>query len=364
MIDSARAPAVMHESLCRFAPCLADDASAGPFDDDCIARIDCTDVDELTEQIRDWTAEFSQLSPGAFAASGLMVPLGSMLVGAATFSGSLLQRGTPPVGCLSIVLPGRGCDRFVCCGRDLMEGQCMVLGAGANAEAVSRGTSVVVAVSVGNDAWQSASDWVAECSVALGRRVLRRTPGIDWTESVLDGVAWILDAFVKYPQRAKSRAASASMSDLMLVRLHDLADTAAQPRNSRREHNRRRIAVARARSFIHENLTSPIRLSELCTHAHAQARSLEYGFQEIVGMSPVSYIRTLRLNRVHRLLRSKDTAERTITEIALDCGFWHLSQFAVDYRRFFGESPSAVQRPAPDTRLSRSHATQPQSVLC
>lgn len=339
-----------HEIVRRLGSRLKSNSNAGRFDDGCIARIDCTDVDQLTEQIRDWQAEYAQLSPGAFAATGIMVPLGSVLVSSITFSGSLLHRATPPVGCHSIVLRGHGCERFECCGRDLMEGECFVLGAGAEGEALSRGLSTAVTVSVGDNIWHEASHWVGECSEALGKGIQGRTPGTDWTASVLDGVVWIIDAFIRHPRQAKSPEARASMEDLMLIRLRDLAGTPPQPRNDRREHNRRRIAVSRARSFIHENLTSPIRLSELCTHAHAQARSLEYGFQDIVGMSPVSYIRTLRLNRVHRLLRSRDTTQRTITEIALDCGFWHLSQFAVDYRRFFGESPSAVHRPAPGAR--------------
>lgn len=338
------------ETVCRRGSHLEKYSNAGRFDDGCIARIDCTDVDQLTEQIRDWQAEYAQLRPGAIAARGLMVPLGSVLVSSIAFRGSLLHRATPPRGCHSLVLQGRGCERFVCCGRDLLEGECVVLGARAEGEALSRGRSVVVTVSVADDTWQAASPWLGECSSAIGSGAQHRTPGTDWTASVLEGVAWIIDAFTKYPQRAKSPEACASMAELMLVRLRDLADTEAQPRNDRREHNRRRIAVSRARSFIHENLTSPIRLSELCAHAHAQARSLEYGFQEIVGMSPVSYIRTLRLNRVHRLLRSREWTQRTITEIALDCGFWHLSQFAVDYRRFFGESPSAVHRPSPGAR--------------
>ena len=92
------------------------------------------------------------------------------------------------------------------------------------------------------------------------------------------------------------------------------------------------------------NLTEPIRLSDLCKHAHAQARSLEYGFHEVVGVSPIAYIRATRLHRARRLLRSTAVRTRSISEIALDCGFWHLSQFAVDYKLLFAESPSVTFR--------------------
>lgn len=340
-----RGPGMSSPQSWRTAP---DPSIAGgrPFADDCVAHIHCTDIDELTAQIRDWKAEYVQLSPGAFAATGLMIPLGSVLVSLATFSGSLLHRATPPAGCSSIVLQGRGSDRFLFRGRSLQEGECLVLCAGAQGEAVSRDKSVVVTVSVSDEIWHAASYWAGECSLSIQKGVRLRTPGAGWTASVLQGIEWIIDAVVGHPQYPRSREVHASMADLMLARLSRSADTTARAGNDRHERIHRRIAVERARDFIHENLANPIRLSDLCLHARAQARSLEYGFQEIFGMSPVSYIRTLRLNRVHHLLLCTDTAQRTITEIALDCGFWHLSQFATDYRKFFGESPSVAHRRA------------------
>jgi AraC-like DNA-binding protein len=51
----------------------------------------------------------------------------------------------------------------------------------------------------------------------------------------------------------------------------------------------------------------------------------------------------VRLNHVRRRLLSPEWKSRTISRIALDCGFWHLSQFAADYRRMFGETPSATR---------------------
>jgi AraC-like DNA-binding protein len=223
-----------------------------------------------------------------------------------------------------------------------MDDQCLVLCTGTDVEAVSRGESVIVTASVNDDAWHAASHWAGASSLAVGKGVRVRTPGKNWSASARARMEWIVDAYVRHTEGVQRPEVRASMADLMLACLSDSADTATQPRNDRREHIHQRFAVQRACNFIHDHLANPIRLSELCASAHAQARSLEYGFQEIFGMSPVSYIRTLRLNRAHRLLRSRNTAQRTITEIALDCGFWHLSQFAVDYKILFGESPSVT----------------------
>jgi AraC-like DNA-binding protein len=110
--------------------------------------------------------------------------------------------------------------------------------------------------------------------------------------------------------------------------------------------SRRRMAVERVRRFIHEHLAETMTLAELCQQAHLQARSLEYGFRDLVGLSPFKYIKMLRLAEVRRRLQTSNAAERSVSELALDCGFCHLSQFAADYKRVFLESPSATRRAA------------------
>ncbi len=107
----------------------------------------------------------------------------------------------------------------------------------------------------------------------------------------------------------------------------------------------RRAAVRIAREFIHSRLSEPLRLSELCRHANLKIRSLEYGFREVTGLTPVAYIRSLRLNAVRKALQQVEPGpQRSISEIATDVGFWHLSQFASDYRRLFGETPTETRR--------------------
>ena len=108
--------------------------------------------------------------------------------------------------------------------------------------------------------------------------------------------------------------------------------------------NRRAKCIEQARRYIHANLEGALRISNICEAAGVRSRTLEYGFRELLGVSPLSYIKALRLNHVYRLLLSPESAGRTITTIALDSGFCHLSQFAADYHKFFGESPSITRR--------------------
>jgi AraC-like DNA-binding protein len=239
---------------------------------------------------------------------------------------------------------GPGSDPVLFRGSALSKDQCVVLDTGAEAELVSHGQFFGTAIAVSNDAWQAASHWLGDRSTAAENRAHLESPGMQWIESVQADANTILDACIRYPEGAMSSSVGIAMEELVLASLTASKDCTRRPSDNRSQRARRRIAVQRARAYIDENLANPIRLSEVCAHARAQARSLEYGFHEMLGITPVSYIKAVRLNRVRRLLLSSVLAERTITEIALDCGFWHLSQFSMDYKIFFGESPSVTGR--------------------
>jgi len=139
----------------------------------------------------------------------------------------------------------------------------------------------------------------------------------------------------------------------MLVWLRATMSDAEHPDSEVPALPRRRLAVERVRRFIHDHLAESLTLAELCQHAHLQARSLEYGFRDLVGLSPFKYIKMLRLGEVRRRLQASSASERSVSEVALDCGFCHLSQFAADYKRVFLESPSATRRAIGRARPAR-----------
>ena len=58
----------------------------------------------------------------------------------------------------------------------------------------------------------------------------------------------------------------------------------------------------------------------------------------MTGISPLHYLRAIRLNGVRRQLREQPHA--SVAEIAAIWGFSHQSQFAADYRKLFGACPS------------------------
>lgn len=98
--------------------------------------------------------------------------------------------------------------------------------------------------------------------------------------------------------------------------------------------------VKRAVDFIHTEANSPIALDDIVAVAGVSVRSLYEGFRRHCGQSPMAYLRAVRLDRAHAELRRGAAEGASVTDVALACGFNHLSKFAKVYRERFGELPS------------------------
>lgn len=98
--------------------------------------------------------------------------------------------------------------------------------------------------------------------------------------------------------------------------------------------------LRQARDFVAGNLDRPLRVDELCGELGLTERAVEKLFRELLGLTPTTYLRHLRLHQTRRRLRQLGPAPGVVKQVALDSGFWHLGRFAEDYRKLFGEKPS------------------------
>lgn len=100
--------------------------------------------------------------------------------------------------------------------------------------------------------------------------------------------------------------------------------------------------VKRVEEFIHQHPADPITLEEMIAVAGVSARSLHAGFRRFRGTTPMNYLKNCRLVLARRQLQEAAETGLTVTEVAMGCGFTHLSKFARDYYEKFGERPSAT----------------------
>ena len=72
------------------------------------------------------------------------------------------------------------------------------------------------------------------------------------------------------------------------------------------------------------------------------------------GISPHRYLKLRRMSLVLGTLLASAGPWRSVKAAALSYGFWHLGQFAHDYRAIFGELPSATLARANGSISTRS----------
>jgi AraC-like DNA-binding protein len=101
--------------------------------------------------------------------------------------------------------------------------------------------------------------------------------------------------------------------------------------------------LRRAREFLHEHADEPLDLVQLAEAAGTGIRALQLGFRRHFGMSISEMLRDIRLAHLNARLAAASPDE-SITDIAFELGFTHLSRMASAYRAKFGETPSATLR--------------------
>lgn len=100
--------------------------------------------------------------------------------------------------------------------------------------------------------------------------------------------------------------------------------------------------TSRARAYIEGVTDHPLTVLDLCAALGASRRTLQSAYRQVYGLSPLAYLRLVRLNRAHRDLLHPLAPGESVTEVALRWGFWHMGQFARDFRSLFGVTPSAT----------------------
>lgn len=126
-------------------------------------------------------------------------------------------------------------------------------------------------------------------------------------------------------------------SALLLAQRHNHSDVAVRQRTTVLPRH-----VRRAQDYLQAHAHEAITTTALALEVGVSTRGLNAGFKEFLGVSPMRYLRDLRLKRVHDELLNGRASQ--VASVALRWGFEHLGRFACQYREAFGETPSQTLR--------------------
>lgn len=96
--------------------------------------------------------------------------------------------------------------------------------------------------------------------------------------------------------------------------------------------------ITTAIDWLRNHIATPFRVDDLAARIGMSTSAFHQHFRAITAMSPLQYQKRLRLTEARRLLL---TEHRDITTAAAAVGYESPSQFSREYKRFFGNLPSA-----------------------
>jgi len=305
-------------------------AAAGRFEIDDTCAYECASAP--------WEILVEPIAPGPFVHRKDFLVTPSLILYREDFKGPIRVRGMSPPGMLAVGVPLRVGDRSRYWGAAPGGSTLPATLPGALDLVFDDGHEhLVVLVALDLLRTSLPGDVLDALERSAGRRQLPvRRRGTDafgrWLLTVLEA--------------AKRRADPASLAALSRTVEAELPWRLAgafcfdkTPASPRRMPARYR-ALDRAMAYLREADIASVRVDDLCRATAVTARTLEYGFREGLGVSPLRFVRLLRLHLARRELAAAQAGTTTVADIADRLGLLHHSRFAAEYATLFGEMPS------------------------
>jgi AraC family ethanolamine operon transcriptional activator len=299
-----------------------------------------TDFVQMCVDVREWNLDFYQLERGRFTGEVHQFGTGSVHIAEAKFTRALLQRGVPPAGLRTIAIPATRQVRIKWRGCEVNGSDLMIFPRGAELDSVSDDRFHVYTCSFPEEVLSSICEQSGMAQMDIlqnGDDVLRCSrKSISRIQCLLRNVA--LSSRSEVNEFDDSDREEMILHDLPRLVLHAIAEVggATVPTIT----GSRDLVVKTAVRLIERFAGQRLAIRDLVDEVGVSQRTLEYAFRECLGVGPKTFLMSYRLNKVRRHLRSLPREDIRISDVANRWGFWHMGQFAADYRKFFEELPS------------------------
>ncbi|EGD04936.1 AraC family transcriptional regulator [Burkholderia sp. TJI49] len=302
------------------------------------------DVHDHGLAIAGWHQVYRQMTPGRFKGTVTQVLYDDFHFFRETTNRRVAQTGLAPRGRTSLAVPLSVPLAGTFQGQPVDGYALLALRAGEDFEFHTPEGMGLVGIS-------AASDMVDErCEAefgAAGARKLRHVTRLSDTQGVALGarLSSLIDDAQRNPGCLEYAATRKMFRDAMLGMFLDALDQGIGVERRDITHATYSDIVSRCEKHLRDRPEEPVTVLELCRALRCSRRTLQTSFQRVADVTPVGYLRTIRLNAVRRLLRTTSAQQLGVGEAAASWGFTHLGYFAREYRDLFGELPSQTLRP-------------------
>lgn len=298
------------------------------------------DFERFAERTRAWQLDFVQLDCGNPHFELLQAGAGDLHIGRVRLGRRLLQRGGAPTGMRSFAIPAASGVDHLWRGYEVAENHLLIFPKNGELSSISYPGFDNLVVSVGVrtlericeeeelpalDRLLGDHEFIPLPPQAIG--ILRRQ-GLAVTDALkTTGPGFPDPLFI---------SAGEELARTLLVAIAEALEAGPLPSGSRL----RSACLNAAMEMIEDCGRERLTVAEIVRATRCSERTLQYAFKEHFGIGPKAYLQAWRLNQARRELSRPPEPAIRISDIANHHGFWHMGQFAADYRRMFGELPS------------------------
>jgi AraC family ethanolamine operon transcriptional activator len=283
-----------------------------------------------------------QIDPGTFRAEGVQACFGGVLLGTARLGRALVQTWTSPVQSITIAVRTSPVSSLWQ-GKSFGSSDLLIAGADVETELVSQPGFGVATASFPDHEFRRAARLSGLGSMVETGCILIRLPTVHATHEIRAVLRKLLSEASAHPCAARDPELERTKRDELLHRVLVTAASGVRFEAPKPSAERPQV-LALALSAIRQRPADVLTISDLRRSTGASDRTLHYAFVERYGLPPARFMKAYRLNGARRDLGRLGSQEAKISDVANDWGFWHLGQFAKDYRRWFGELPSETSR--------------------
>lgn len=301
------------------------------------------EFDEFTEFTAAWDIDFRQTSRGTLNAKLLQTVSKPCSFARAQFNQSTYQQGKAVSGMRSFAIFKPSSPGSHWCGQSLTPGRIGIFAPDGEFTATAKANFDVFTLSFDERELALACQrlGIPDVGQKLPASALVREVDQRRADVICKQVNFILMSLCQASHQEHMSINNLDISDTitenLVMLLTDstlLEQTPSQQRQSQ--------VLKLATDIIEDSLDDCISVRDLAAALNVSIRTLEYSFRNKFGTTPKLFINMQRLLQVRRELLTANN-ENSITHIANRWGFWHMGQFAQDYRKMFGELPSQTR---------------------
>jgi AraC family ethanolamine operon transcriptional activator len=300
------------------------------------------DFEAFAETIQGWGLDFQQLDCGHFKADLHQIITPNILISEAHFSRNLRQRGNPPKNMRTFVIMAEGATPFVWRRQEVDRNSFLIFPEGAELDASSLSGFHVYTLSVSE---QKISERLYCEGLTVMPRLLKHGGVIEGDPVKVQSLRCFFEnltsATINNPDLLKKQEFQEHLSRELTAHVFAILSFGKERRMTLPFQKKIRL-IQGIEAWLEETDYAQCSVQEICRTFQVNERTLRRVFAEWYGVPPKRYLLAIRLNCVRKELSESNSQVTQVSKIANRWGFWHMGQFAMIYRRQFGELPSGT----------------------